>query len=157
MTDTMTTELHAPYAAFREAALADGWTEIAGGVWGIQEQPLRMDPLSGTYASTGERRDGDRTVFLVKDDMKVWLVDRDIRGQRQTYTSGWFANGLQSMPRVPEVYDADSIEALRGVCNYCNTAGDPSRLAHIGFAGKVCPTCDTKALRDKIEFPGWYN
>lgn len=163
MTETMeTTELHAPFAAWRDAAVADGWYEVPGGVWGYQAQPWRIDPITGSYATTGERREGDRTVYLIKDDMKVWLVDRntvirDGSSRREIWTHGWFMNGHQKMDKVPEVYDTEALEVQRGVCVYCNQPGDPSRLKPISFAGKVCPDCDTKALRDKVEAPGWYN
>lgn len=156
-TTTETRALHAPFAAWRDAALADGWTEVPNGVWGVQKQPLEHDPVSGSYVIE-KRYDGDLTVLLVKDDMQVWLVDRTGAWDRhELWTSGWFNNGLTTMGSVPEVYDAAAIEALRGKCDKCGQAGDPKRLTPIGFTGKVCPTCDTPAYRNQIEFPGWTN
>lgn len=61
------------------------------------------------------------------------------------------------MAKVPEVYDADAVEAQRGACTECGQEGEVSRLRPLGFAGRVCPDCDTPALRAKVQFPGWTN
>lgn len=146
------TELRARYAAWREAALADGWVERPGGPWGVQARPFARDERFGSYVQTGERRAGDRSVALLKGDAVIWLVDRD-DGLR--YMSGWFSNGTRAMATVPEVYDAAAVEAQRGSCTECGAEGDPQRLRPLGFAGRVCRDCDTPERRAKVEFPGW--
>ena len=147
------------YQDFIDAALADGWEEHPHGVWGIQKQPLEPDEKWGQFVTIA-RREGDRTVRLRKNDVVLWFVDRDTTigdrpPRRETWTKGWFRNGRQGMVGVPETYSAEAIEALRGNCTVCEKPGDPDRLKMLGFAGRVCPDCDTGALRAKVEFPGW--
>lgn len=150
------TSLHSPYAAWRDAAVADGWTERPGGPWGIQSQPATWDPRFRTFAQTGERRDGDRSVALYKGDMTVVLADREDSPARIWRSAqGWFGNGLQAWGTVPKVYDAQVIHALRGQCTACGQQGAPERLTRIGFAGKICPDCDSPQQRAALEFPGW--
>lgn len=95
MTDTTATKktLNKTYAAWRDAALADGWHIKLGAPWGSHE--------------------GDFTTVLVKDDMQVWLVDRVINGRTERRTCGWFNDGFASMSKVPEVYDAQELEDMR--------------------------------------------
>lgn len=143
------------YREFILDAIEDGYTEQIHGVWGIPKHPHEKDE-SGKYITVG-RREGDKTVALVKDDVVLWFVDRTIATVKnhEAWVKGWFDHGKMAMMQVPERYSPKAIEDLRGVCHYCKKPGDPSRLNMISFAGKVCPECDTKELRNKIEFPGW--
>lgn len=143
------------YAEWRDAALVDGWEEIPGGPWGIQDRTRGKDPRTGQLYTTGERREGDRSVYLIKDDLVVYLVDRGSLKGRETWTAGWFQNGHHSMGKVPEPYSMEAIEKLRAVCSVCNKSVDPSELKHLRFAEKVCRECDTPALRAEYEPAGW--
>ena len=143
------------YCEFIQEAITDGYEEVLHGVWGIQKQPHEKDE-EGRYVTVG-RHPGDNTIVLTKDDVVLWFVDRviNVTGKREFWTQGWFSEGKHAMTHVPKKYSPQAIEDLRGTCNYCHKPGDPTRLALIGFVGKVCPECDTKELRNKIEFPGW--
>lgn len=146
--------LHEPYAAWRTAALADGWTETPGGPWGHQAQPFRIDPATGAGVQTGERSDGDRSIALRKDDMRVILADRD---DNTRYAAGWFRNGLQAWAAVPAAYDAALIDNLRTRCTFCGTETNPNWLVPMGFAGRACPDCNTPERRAQAEPQGWTN
>lgn len=134
------------HADFISAALADGWTATDGGIW---------------PQSDGTRRDGDRSAKLTRDDVVIWLVDRDTRRHdgtiwRETWTSGWFDNGHTAFTGgLPGTYDADAIEAMRGVCSDCGEPGEAARLRPFRFAERLCPTCDTPERRAAGEPSGW--
>ena len=70
-------DLYVPYKAWREATLADGWSEIPGGPWGTQDRSRGNDPRTGQLHHTGERSPGDRSIKLLLDEFIVQLVDRD--------------------------------------------------------------------------------
>lgn len=145
--------LYGPYAAFYDAALAAGFEEYpAGGPWGRQDPSGERDPHTGQVRHTGERYPGDRSVVLRKDDVQIWLVDRDMpRGRRETYMKGWFDNGWTAFPApVPE--NPSEIDALRQVCIQCHQVAP--ELHHVSFAMKVCADCLPSA-RERHEFPGW--
>lgn len=137
----MTDTLYAPFAAWRDAALNDGWTEIEGGVWGRQVRPLTVDPRTGTYSMTGDRSEGDFTVQLRKDDMVVYLVDRADLPGRGLYICGWFKNGNHTMRNVPDIYDANKIEALRDDCTKCGQSVGRDNLKYNGYAAYTCQPC----------------
>ena len=146
------------YQKWADAAIADGYQEIPGGPWSIQKTPHeRDDSTPSGYAVTGERREGDLSILLTKDDIRVWLVDRALsNGRRDVWTAAWFENGGQAFKLPPE-YSSEAVEAERGRCSNCGELGDPSRLEHFRFAERLCPKCDTKGFRAEGEFPGWYN
>lgn len=144
--------LYEPYAQFYDAALAAGFEEYpAGGPWGRQDPSGESDPRTGQVRHTGERYPGDRSVILRKDDIRIWLVDRDGPCSRETYTAGWFDHGCTAFPGpVPE--DPSKINALRQVCIECHRV--VRELHHVSFAMKVCADCLPSA-RERHEFPGW--
>lgn len=144
------------HRAWAEAALADGWRESPkGGPWGKQLQGGPTDPDTKQVVHTGERHEGDRSVALRKDDMVIYLVDRDSNGRRQVWTAGWMRNGLRSFD-VPAAFDAAEIERLRGCCLKCGKEVGTDQLQSVGFAGAYCADCAPDERR-KQEFPGWAN
>lgn len=142
------------YTEFAKAALADGYRQCRSGVWGSQQQPYSICPDTRKGIHTGVRHEGDRTISLYKDDVVIYLVDRDATMGRETWTSAWTQHGQRAI-KLPEVYSAEAIEAARGICSKCGQGGDPARLKHFRFAEKLCPECDTPEYRAAGEFNGW--
>lgn len=151
--------LHAPFAQFFDAAVADGWEHWPpAGPWGVQDRAAGIDPRTGQLHQTGERLAGDSTVVLRRDDAIIWLVDRVITppwspalAKVDRWTRGWFADGLHSFD-VPQAYDAEAIEALRTRCHGCGQASQ--ELVPVHFTGRYCPDCAPSA-KARLETPGW--
>lgn len=178
--------LYKPFKDFAEAAIADGYISLPGGPWGKQIQndfpgnPFNGNnpaycKLTGQLASTGERKQGDRSLHLIKvidgkQDVIIFLMDRDMfyagqdrksmmdrltgKQKVQREASAWFDEGRTAF-KLPQLYSAEAIDSLRSRCSFCNQKTPQEELKRIGFAQKVCRQCDTKALRDEIEFSGW--
>ena len=131
-------------AAWKQAALADGWMEKPGGPWGVQEQPLRRDEVFGQFVQTGERRPGDNSSLLKKGDAVVHLVDRVLsfgdRRVEDVHADGWFDNGLMGWHTFPKEYDAEVIEGIRSTCTRCGKVS-PEGLTPLLFVARVCPEC----------------
>lgn len=154
--------LYAPYAAWREAALADGWEETPGGPWGIQARDKGIDRRTGQLHHTGERRPGDNSIKLIKGEFIIELIDRVVglnsskHGFKEQFMMGWARKGHQVLHKIPEVY---SWEALKFAATLCTNCGKPNLknepLHPYSFAGMACSVCDTSSFRAKVEPPGW--
>lgn len=153
-------ELDPQFKAFYDAAIAYGYEEWPlGGPWGLQDHERGIDPRTGQLYKTGERREGDRSVCLMKGDILLWLVDRDhLRsGIPERGVDGWFNNGTHAMSDegledAVRESDPAAIEKLRNICTEC---GDESKeLTRVAFANAACPAC-LQVARAKYEFPGW--
>lgn len=112
----MSTEFNV--TGWAEAARSDGWSEKPGGPWGAQVHPLVLDERFGGYVQTGRRTAGDRSRLLVKADMRVILVDRELVGadgvtRTEQHGTGWFADGGTPWTSFPLRYDAEAIEQMR--------------------------------------------
>lgn len=137
--------LNAKAQAWLNAAVADGW-ECTPGPWRTGDDP------------------DDRSVVLKRDELVVWLVDRETgmpdvprtAWRHEEWLAGWARDGLHKIT-VPDVYDAAAMRDVVGECTECHELGAAARLKPISFAGRVCPTCDTPELRARMEPPGWYN
>lgn len=156
--------LHEPFANWYRAAVESGWEEYPpGGPWGLQDKDGGTDPRTKQLYQTGERHPGDRSVVLRHGDKVVWLVDRDVRPagrgdvppRRELVTHAWFADGLAAAAApVPDVFDHDAVESLRGVCPKCGKDVGADGLERVGFAGRYCAAC-AAAERPRQEFRGW--
>jgi hypothetical protein len=123
-------ELIAKALAWREAAMADGWSS----------QP--------TY-----EHESELTAFrLVRDRFQVQGLARP--ETKDTVGSGeiscWGPDGLH-VP-VGETYDWPAILRAVETCQYCKA--HPVKTERVGFAGRCCAAC-LPDMRRRIETPGW--
>lgn len=134
--------LNASAQAWLDAAVADGWTATPG-----------------PWNRSGAMRADDRSMKLTRDDFVVWLVDREVglsgKEKHEEWRRAWAANGQHALPEPPEHYDFEWFTTAKGECSRCHETGDPARLKPLGFAERICSTCDTPALRREVEYPGW--
>lgn len=115
-------------AAWRDAAIADGWDHEP--TYGTHEDELRACRLS---------RDG-------------WKAQVITRGLPTDKVSAWGPDGLAVC--IAEPYDWTALQDGLRTCAYCGAKDvDTQRLA---FAGRCCAEC-LPAMREKHEFPGWEN
>lgn len=113
--------------AFRNAALADGWTE---------------------KDATGEHFQKEGFVAYI-------LVRKGGPNDRYAFTAIvhlWGPDGLAIEP--PEVYSWEKIRAGLTRCHYCGATGVPTE--RVSFAGRCCAAC-LPAVRAQLERPGWYD
>lgn len=110
-------ELIAKVLAFRDAAMADGWSS---------------EP---TYAHEDEmrafrlRRDGFLLQCLARPE------DKDSVGVGTI--NGWGPDGMAI--DVGETYDWDAIKRSAETCQYCKAF--PVKTERVAFAGRACQTC----------------
>ena len=118
--------------AYRDAAIADGWT---------------VEP---TYAA----EEIGRACRLKKSDFVMMVLTRENRpGGKFAYEVRaylWGPDGLAIKPQAPHNWDQIK-EGLR-VCGWCGATG--VHTERVGFANRVCAKCAPEA-RKKIEVPGW--
>lgn len=116
--------------AWREAAIADGWTS----------RPT-YDHENELTAFTLER-DGFKVQGLARPSQPESMGHGEI--------SCWGSDGLH-IP-VGEVYDWDAIQRAVETCGYCGT--HPVKTERVGFAGRCCAAC-LPTMRARIETSGW--
>lgn len=111
--------------AWREAALADGWTHEPIYKNEAEETAMQLDK-EGFHAQVYLRENPSDFCLA------VWGPDR-----------------LAIEP--PVVYNFEGIKRLVNVCEKCSKEGPTVRLA---FANRVCPDC-RKKFAPTYEAPGW--
>lgn len=120
-------------AAFRDAAITDGWN------------------ARPTYKIEGQ----DRACTLERDGFTIMLISRAdaTREGKMLYFASisiWGPDGLAIEP--PTEYSFDEIRARVRWCSECGEKNvDTMR---VGFAGRVCSKC-LPAAKKKHEYPGW--
>lgn len=120
---------------WREAAEADGWV---------------FHPTYGDHEPVEHAFRGEREGFVIQG---IARPERDVGRNRYGPEASihiWGPDGLAIKP--PLTYDMDAIRRGARICGYCGQESDDTR--RVGFAGRVCPTCDPK-VRPSIEYPGW--
>lgn len=119
--------------AYREAAIADGWS------------------CTATYGNEPV----ERAASLVKGGFKMGILARDRRGEPSKWKAEvsidiWGPDGLVVKP--PDEYDWAKIQAGVRTCNSCGATNvDTQRYS---FAGRCCAKC-LPEMRRKHERPGW--
>jgi hypothetical protein len=117
--------------AYREAAVADGWT------------------IKPTY---GEHEPVERAATLTRDGWHMSILARTGEGKWK-YTASvhiWAPDGVAIIP--PDTYDFEQIKAAERTCMNCKaTDVDTCR---VGFAGRCCEKC-LPEMRRVHEYAGW--
>lgn len=116
--------------AWREAAIADGWTS------------------KPTYGHESEL-----TAFtLERDGFKIQGIARPCEPGTvgSAELSCWGPDRL-AIP-VGETYDWEAIKSAVETCGYCSA--HPVKTKRVGFAGRCCDACYPEMQR-RIETPGW--
>lgn len=108
--------------AFREAAIADGWSC----------RPTYQDHEPMERAATLER-DGFKIMVIARPRSANLNPSGDV--------CGWGPDRLAI--RMPKVYDWATIQAGARTCSVCNTSD--VETARFGFAGRACLTCQPSA------------
>lgn len=122
-------------AAWRDAAIADGWS------------------IEPTY---GASEPVERAARLRREGFSAQILTRlPVEGDRnQQYTDGsvhlWGPDGLAVNPG--RTYDWAKLNAGLTTCSACKATDVPTE--RVGFAGRVCAAC-LPAQRRAIETPGW--
>lgn len=127
--------LHEEVVAFRDAAVADGWS------------------IEPTY---GEHESVDRASRLKKDGFLMMILTRTpvegdfFRHRYESEVSIWGPDGLCIAP--PSKYDMEEIRRGLRICEECH-ATDVETF-RVSFAGRCCAKC-LPAARKIHEYPGW--
>ena len=117
--------------AFRDAAVADGWT------------------IEPTYPNESV----DRACRLRREGYVIGILTRRSTGPRWRFeakTSGWCPRGIAI--DLPDEYDWHRIQANARQCPVCK-ARDVETV-RVVFANRACLNC-APALREKLETPDW--
>lgn len=120
--------------AFRDAAVADGWSIEA--TYGKHEPLERAAKL---------HRDGFVMRILTRDN-----TDRGYRKKYEAEVNIWGPDGMAITP--PKEYSFAAISDGVLTCGECKKTGVKTQL--VGFANRACSDC-APALRAVIEKPGW--
>lgn len=113
-------------AAWREAAIADGW----------QHEPL--------YAPHETEEQACR---MARDGFKAHVI---VRGNHGDSVAVWGPDGMQV--RVPREYTWEAVVAGLRTCQPCG-ATDVDTVRY-SFAGRCCAAC-RPAMARQHEYPGW--
>lgn len=142
MSKIATHELRDPALIFawRDAAVADGWT------------------ITPTYENESvdtafhlAHANGFKISGCARPDTKSY-PPRPVQPSGGYYTlAGWDDRGIGFDP-FPAVYSLAALVALTRHCPICGA--DDVDTNRVGFADRACATC-TPGLRAKIETPGW--
>lgn len=119
--------------AFRDAAVADGWT------------------IRPTY---GEGESVDRASTLNRDGYVMMVLTRTHEGPKWKYeadVSIWGPDGLAILP--PPIYDMAEIKRRGRICLDCGA--ENVETARGGFAGRSCKAC--APIQEAKLGPGYYN
>jgi hypothetical protein len=123
--------------AFRDAAVADGWS------------------IEPTYASESV----ERAANLHKNGFTMSVLTRDKRNDPEhlrgkwaveAHVSIWGPDGLALS--VPESYDWQVIQEAIHTCDNCKKRVEQTH--RYSFAGRCCAEC-LPAMRKKYEYRGW--
>ncbi len=115
--------------AWREAAIADGWS--------ARPTYEEWEPLESAARLT---RDGFTVQMLTRQNGDSYTVSIHV----------WGPDGLAIKP--PDEYSYPAIVAGVRTCNACD-ASDVETFAY-SFAGRACAAC-LPAMREQHEKPGW--
>lgn len=121
-------KMHEAACAFRDAAIADGWSH---------KPTYTVEPES-------------QACTLNRDGWHMSVYTREKNGMYDTSITIWAPDGL--VVKVPSVYDFEKINAGTSYCGTCKTHG--VKTTRVGFAGRVCLSC-LPSERAKIEVKGW--
>lgn len=117
--------------AWREAAIADGWT------------------ASPSY----EGEPATSMCDLKRDGFHIRVASRLEKGRWKymAQVTGWGPDGMSI--RLPTVYS--TFQLIQQQVRHCADCGkDDVDTFRVGFAGRVCAVCLPEA-RKKCEYPGW--
>jgi len=118
--------------AWRDAAVADGWT------------------IEATY----ESEDVERASSLRKEGFSAMIISRDNKGEVYEYEAMiylWGPDRLIVQP--PNIYPGfEAIKTLTKYCSYCNNFAE--KTTRVSFAGRCCLACYPE-VRKRLERPGW--
>lgn len=118
--------------AWREAAIADGWT--------AEPTYPNHEPVS---SASSLKREGYLASILTREkDTGKWKF--------QCKVNVWGPDRLAI--KVPVVYDWALISTSQRRCNYCNA--NDIETHQVGFTGRACSAC-LPEQRKRQEFPGW--
>ena len=120
--------------AYRDAAVADGWS------------------IRATYDGHETQ---ERAAHLERDGYVISILSRTHTNMRWNYecmVSIWGPDKLAIHP--PDMYDMALIERGMKTCHYCGLVVDV--ITRVAFAGRACVTC-APAAKGREEFPGWCN
>lgn len=120
--------------AFRDAAIADGWTA----------EPYF--PNESFDQASRLSRDGFICSILTRDKRETVGT----KWKFQAKVNIWAPDGLAIA--VPMVYDSAVILSSQRRCQYCKAEDVDTQ--RVGFAGRCCANC-LPEKRKQIERPGW--
>jgi hypothetical protein len=126
---------YAAAIAWRDAAIADGWSARA--TYGNSE--------SFDRASSLDHADGYKVMILTRTNDKPgakWKFEAEV--------NVWGPDGLAIKP--PAQYDMTAIRAATETCHYCGKVG--RKTERVGFAGRACMVC--APVEEKKLGPNYY-
>ena len=131
---------HARVIAWRDAALADGWTI---------EATYNSEPVTscGSIAKDGYK---GHVCARVTEEMKKWHPRHVSKWKYESDVNLWGPDGLCIKP--PEIYDWAAIVRGTRTCSACGKEDvDTQRYS---FAGRCCAACRPEMAK-KHEYRGW--
>lgn len=141
-------KIYRAVVAFRDAAIADGWTHIPTYQCEPEERASRLSKDGFTMQILTRSRDNE-----VLDPSRGYHHSVHGKWKYEAQVSIWGKDGL-GVSLIGPVYDMERIKTGVRRCDSCRAEDvDTERYS---FAGRCCAKC-RPAMAAKYEKPGWHN